>query len=996
MPRKKIPNDENPKKKVTRKKTTKQPTSKEVSSPNFLIVGMGASAGGLDAFKRFFEKLPPNTGMAFVIVQHLDPTHKSMLSELLRNYTKMKVLEVKDNTKVSSNTVYTIPPNKEMGILNGVLKLMDPSQARGHRKTIDYFMRSLASDQKERAVGIIFSGTGSEGANGLKAIKGEGGLAIVQDPESAKYDGMPRSAIASQAADFILTAEKMPEHLINYMKKRLIEPIATQLDMIPQQSILDKIFMLLRDRTGNNFSYYKLSTIKRRIDKRMAINQITKLDTYLKHLQKNPQEVDLLFKELLIGVTSFFRDKEAFEALQKHVVRQIIESKGLNDSIRIWVPGCSTGEEAYSIAIIFDEALRKQKKKISLQIFASDIDEEAIDVARGGIYPDSIAADLSIKHLQRYFTKENNICKVKKELRDKVIFAVQNLIGDPPFSKLDMISCRNLLIYLNTDAQKRVFPIFHYSLNPEGFLFLGTSETIGQFSDLFSATDRKHKIFIRKAGIVKQRPRLDFARTDLDHIISERSKSVILQKTPTLKLADLVEKLLLINYAPGCAVINDKNMAVYFYGNTGKYLQPTQGEATFNILDMARTGLKADLRTAINKARKSKKEEVRYNIQVKTNSSYEPITLRIKPINQLGLTENLMLVIFEDVMVADKKPKQIKSTISEDLPEIIELEHELASTKEYLRTTIEELEISNEELKSANEELQSANEELQSTNEELETSKEELQSVNEEMITVNTELQDKIFELAHAHDDMENLLASTEIGTIFLGNELEIRRFTPSITKVINLIQTDIGRPVSHLSSNLNFDNLTGAAQEVLDSLVAKRMVVQSKDNSWYHMQITPYRTTDNVIDGVVMTFVDISEEKRMEKELAKSNEHLNLAIEALPAVPFTCKANGMHSFDFIFIGKTALKVLGFSPDNFTASSDFWVKRIHRNDEKMVLGNLTKIEKSGFANFIYQWKCANGRYKKLRYIAKLVKTNSNKEDHIVGIWQDVTGVEEKK
>ena len=990
MARKKTPAKSSTNKKSTPKSSVKKTKN---TPPNFLKVGIGASAGGLDAFKRFFENIAHDTGMAFIVVQHLDPTHKSMLSELLRNYTKMQVQEVLDNTKVMPNTVYTIPPNKEMGILNGTLKLMDPVQARGHRRAIDYFMKSLASDQKEKAVGIIFSGTGSEGAIGLKAIKGEGGLSIVQNPETAKYDGMPRSVLAANAADIMLDAEDMPQHLVNYMKRRKIAPIPTQKENAPQQSILDKIFMVLRDRTGNNFSYYKMSTIKRRIDKRMAINQIVKLDTYLKYLQNNAEEVDLLFNELLIGVTSFFRNEDAMEALRTKVIPKILEGKKSGDYIRIWVPGCSTGEEAYTIAILLDEALRKQKKKINLQIFASDLDSAAIDFARLGVYPDSIGGDLSEKRLHAYFNRKKSFYIVKKELRDKVIFAVQNLIADPPFSKLDLISCRNLLIYLNSDAQKIVFPIFHYSLNPDGYLFLGTSETIGHFSNLFSAKDRKHKIFIRKSGIAAQRLRVDFTRTDLDHLIADKSKSTNLDKTSPIKLADLTEKTLLRNYAPSCVVVDDKNNALYFYGDTGKFLQPTAGEPSFNVLDMARMGLRASLRIALNKSRKSKIETNIADVTVKTNGAYETINLRVKPITPTETSEQVLMVIFEEIPASEKKALKPKMIVKEDKTEIIELEHELASTKEYLRTTIEELEISNEELKSANEELQSANEELQSTNEELETSKEELQSVNEEMITVNSELQNKIFELAHAHDDMENLLASTEIGTIFLGSNLEIRRFTPAISKVINLIQTDIGRSIGDLSSNLINKSLTQEARTVLKTLIAKKMVVQTANKKWYHLQITPYRTTDNVIDGVVMTFVDISEEKGLESNLAKSNEHLTLALETLTAVPFTCKYKDSKNIEFIFVGNSVEKVMGFSSERFSSSPDFWFKRIHREDKKSVLEHFENLENNGIKNFDFRWKCSNGRFKKIRTHAKLIKfPKKQNEDYITGIWQDVSSL----
>ena len=955
----------------------------------FLIVGIGASAGGLESFISFFQNIPPNTGMAFVVVQHLDPTHKSLLSDLLRNYTKMTVLEAVDNTRILPNTIYTIPPNKELAIFNGVLQVLEPTEARGFRRTIDHFMRSLAKDQQEKAVGIILSGTGTEGAAGLKAIKGEGGLTLVQDPESAKYDGMPRNAIAAQAADYILPPADMPKHLIRYAEKRVFRPVLAPAETWPQQHILDKIFLLLREHTGNNFSLYKTNTILRRINKRMAINQISQLEAYLKYLQEVPEEADLLFDDLLIGVTSFFRDKEAFQALEATIVPNILNNKANGDPIRIWVAGCSTGEEAYSIAILFDEALNRQKKRLQLQIFATDIDASAIKTARAGIYPESIGLDLGEQRLKRYFIANNHELKIKKELRDKVIFAEQNLVSDSPFSRIDLISCRNLLIYLNADAQKRVFPIFHYSLNPKGILFLGTSETIGQFSHLFHPLDRKHKLFLRKAGIFRYSYPSDFPSTGIPHTAAPDRKLNLEPKHPAMKLSALTEKMLLVNYAPDCVLINDKNTALYFYGNTGKYLQPTPGEASFDILEMARMGLKADLRSAINKARKTKKEEQRKGVKVLSEGGRHTITLKVKPIeNQPGLDDQLLLVIFEEASPQTELPvPEVKKSGEAEPSQLAELEYELTFTKEYLRTTVEELEISNEEMKSANEELQSANEELQSTNEELETSKEELQSVNEELNTVNTELQNMIDELAHAQDDMSNLLASTDIGTVFLSKNLEIRRFTPSINKIMPLIQADIGRPVSHLASNLLYDQLAKDAQEVLDNLRVKKNVVETKDGKWYQMQIVPYRTTNNLIDGVALTFVDITDGKLMEEELKKLNEHLNLTMETLAVVPFTFRAN--ENFDLIFVGESATKVLGFKPDNFTAIPDFWASRIHSDDKDKLIEDLKGVFSKGYSIHEFRWKCSDGDFKHLTGHIRLMQSPlKSTEKYILGIWRE--------
>ncbi len=856
--------------------STKERISTDVKN-KFLIVGMGASAGGLEAFKEFFEAMPDSPGMAFVLVQHLDPTHKSLMVSLLKNHTNMVVTQVRDNTKVVPNHVYIIPPNKDMAIFNGILHLMDPTAARGFRKPIDFFLRSLAEDQAERAVGIILSGTGSEGTLSLKDIKGNGGLSLVQDPNSAKYDGMPRSAIAAGAEDFVLPVKEMPDMLLNYAKNRKFRPEEKPVPVSTPNELLEKVFILLRNETGCNFSDYKSSTVIRRIEKRMALNQITKLENYIKHLQKNRSEIQKLFKELLIGVTSFFRDKEAFDSLQQGVIPEIIINKKDGDTIRIWVPGCSTGEEAYSLAMLFDEAIRRQTKVLKIQIFATDLDENAINFARQGVYPETISPDVSAERIRHYFQAENNTYRIKKEIRDQIIFAQHNLIKDPPFSKLDMVSCRNLLIYLNTEAQRKVFAIFHYALNPKGILFLGNSESLGEYANMFDAVDRKYKIF--KFKDVKHEKMPDIGHLFQEPIHLKATNTPVQNREWQNSLAGITEKILLANYAPACSIINAKGDAVYFSGNTGKYLQPSPGEAKLNIVEMAREGLKTDLRALISKGRKSKKPHVRKNITIKTNTSDQLINLFIRPLTEIGFEEDYWMITFEDVDRIPEKTNEIISKKSvEDTTELHALEQELSATKEYLRSTIEQLEISNEELKSSNEELQSSNEELQSTNEEMETSKEELQSVNEEIVTVNTELQGKIDELAQAYDDMNNLLASTEIGTIFLDSDLKIKRFTPTMARIINLIQTDVGRPIEHLSSNLIYDGLVKDANMVLNKLTPFRTAVKSTDGYWYQMQIMPYRTSQNVIEGVVITFVDITQEKHLAEQLQEFKvkyEHL-------------------------------------------------------------------------------------------------------------------------
>ena len=886
------------------KSTSQKATTKKVASARktiqkkedaFLIVGIGASAGGLEAFKTFFSELPDAPGMAFVIVQHLDPTHKSLMVDLLKKYTKMQISEVKDHTEVLKDHVYIIPPNKDMAIFNGILHLMEPSLPRGFRKPIDFFQRSLANDQGVRAVGIILSGTGTEGTMGLKDIKGHGGLTIVQDPETAQYDGMPRNAITAGVQDFILPIKEIPKLLIKYSKNRNLKPIEKQVEVVKTKDLLEKIFILLRNETGCNFGDYKDSTVLRRVEKRMAINQITKLEDYIKYLQKNAEEVIKLFNELLIGVTSFFRDLEPFEILKKEVVPKIIEKKSNGDTIRIWIPGCSTGEEAYSIAIIFNEVISKQKKNIKVQIFASDIDERAINFARLGVYPDTIVTDVSKGRLHSYFYVEGQNYRIKKEIRDQIVFAEHNLMKDPPFSKLDLISCRNLLIYLNIESQKKVFSIFHYALVNEGVLFLGSSESLGEYADAFDVIDRKNKFFKRKNLQPDKMPQLGY--NFQDPIPTLKATAVpILKKVQQDNLAMITQRLLLSDYTPACAIIDNKNDAVYFSGNTGKYLQPSPGEAKLNIVDMAREGLKTELRTIISKARKSKKLEIATNVKVKTNGNFQTIKLTTRPLNQALNDNGYLMIIFEDLATSTEKPTKVKKEEPENISEVNALQQELDTTKEYLRSTIEQLEVSNEELKSSNEELQSSNEELQSTNEELETSKEELQSVNEEIVTVNTELQGKIDELAKSYDDMNNLLASTEIGTIFLDDQLKIKRFTPSMSKIINLIQNDIGRPIDHLSSNLNYDTLVVDVKNVLAKLTPFTAPVKSRDGIWYQMQIIPYKTAQNVIEGVVITFVDITIEKTLTEELNKIKENYEHLLESTKTVVYSQDKNLIYT----------------------------------------------------------------------------------------------------
>ncbi len=878
----------------------------------FFIVGIGASAGGLEAFKEFFTAMPSTPDMAFVLIQHFDPNHKSLLVQLLKNHTQMTVTEVEDNTKVVPDHVYIIPPNKNMAIFNGVLHLIEPSESRGFWKPIDFFLSSLAEDQRERSVGIILSGTGTEGTLSLKKIKGHGGLAVVQDPKTAKYDEMPRSAISAGAEDFVLPVHEMPNFLITYRKNRKIVPQNKLLPTSGSPELWDKIFTLLRNETGCDFCEYKEATLMRQIEKRMAINQMDKLEDYIKYLQTDRGEVVKLFQELLIGVTCFFRDKEAFRVLQEIIIPRIIRDKKDGDDIRIWVPGCSTGEEAYSLAILFNEAICQQSKKIKVQIFASDLDENAINCARKGVYLETIALDMPPEILARYFQPETVNFRIRKEIRDQVIFSGHNLLKDPPFSKQDLVSCRNLLIYLKPEAQRKVVDVFHYALKPHGILFIGSSESLGNNSYLFEVLDQKNKLYRHKTVDQDEIPNIGHLFRVPIPIINAKNR--IRKKDNGQSLASITEQLLLADYAPACTIINHKGVCVYFSGNTGSYLQPLQGEAQLNILNMATGGLRTELCILINKVRKTLKMKERKGITIEMDGRTRKIDLRIRPMNHLEPIGDYLMVTFHDREEYQEKITGTMVVKSEEVFELHALEQELAETKEYLRSTIEQLEVSNVELKYSNEELQSSNEELQCTNEEMETSKEELQSINEELITVNTELQAKMDELANTNDDLDNLLASTEIGTLFLDSELIIKRFTPSMSQIFNLIPSDVNRSVRDLSSNLINNRLLDELEKVLTTLVPLKTTVKSKDGTWYQMRAIPYQNSENVIKGLTVTFVDTTQETLVTEELKDIKERYEQLLSITKTMVYTQDNNLVYTSlsdkhpDFEFrniVGKT-------------------------------------------------------------------------------------------
>ena len=863
-------------------KTNQNKSDNNSTKVSFPIVGIGASAGGLEALEKFFKAMPENAGIAFVVVMHLDPNHKSILSEILQKFTKMQVVLINDNLKVVPNKIFIIPPNKRLSIFNGSLYLF---KVNNHELIIDSFFTSLAADQGSNSNCIIFSGTGTDGTKGLSSIKEESGLVIVQDKDSSKYDGMPGSAIATGLADAILVPEKMPEYIIESVK----DPERTSSKENIKQyknnhDSLREVLNLLRKITSYDFSQYKEKTIFRRIEKRMFVNKKNSISDYLSYSQQNTNEMKLLFKELLIGVTNFFRNPDAFEALKETYLPRLFANFKDNSNIRIWIPGCSTGEEVYSIAIIIKEYLNIINKHFNVQIFGTDICEDYITTARTGIYPEFITADVKQERIDNFFIKKEGCYHIRKSIREMVVFAPHNLINDPPFTKLDMLCCRNLLIYFTPELQKKLISSFHYSLKNGGILFLGSSESTAQHQDYFSILDKKWKIYKKLPLIKPLQPIINFSHKESIDIIESNNNSTEtvkpIKQQENTNIIKLLKAILSHSSLPPCAVIDKKGDILYIYGRTGRFLEPAQGETSLNIFKMARHGLKTGLLKAVNKV-KAQQTEVRSNkLKVRYDGNFVEINLIIRPLQELQTEfKDIMLVLFQESISSINIPKtrrvvSIKDKEKKDTIE--ELEEELLYTKETLELTSIELETNNNELRSLNEELQSTNEELQSTNEELETSKEELQSLNEESNTLNSELQNRIDKLTTANDDIKNLLDATEIATVFLNIDLKIRRFTPCATEIFPLISADIGRPITDFASNLIGIDLYKYSEKVLNDLTIQEFEAKSRNKIIYRVKVKPYRTINNVIDGVVITFEDITKLKIFEHKISE----LSLSFE--------------------------------------------------------------------------------------------------------------------
>lgn len=840
------------------------------------IVGIGASAGGLEALNQLLGSLGPNPGAAFVIVQHLAPKHESMLTEILSRATELPVSEVVDGDTVAANHVYIIPPNAFLAIQNGVLHLTPRAGSLGHYMPVDYFLQSLADDQGPRAVGVILSGTANDGTQGMLAIQAAGGVTFAQDEASAKFSGMPLSAIDSGSVDFVLPPGKIATEITRIVKA--IEHLRPADDEQASDDGLQKIFLMLRRATGIDFNHYKHATIIRRIRRRMLLLNI-KIPQYLERLQSDPVELEALTGDVLINVTSFFRDPEVFEALKTKLLPRLIDQREPGDPIRVWVPGCSTGEEPYSIAIAILEFIADLKTNFPIQIFATDVSEKVLDLARIGVYK---APELSPERLRRYFVRVDNGYQVSKAVRDVCIFAKQDVTRDPPFSRIDLVSCRNLLIYLGRPLQKRVMQTFHYALKPSGYLILGTSENIGPHAELFSVIDGKNKMFMPRA--IPSKVGFDFG----SHLESGAmfDAEVHYKESPAKGQRDMnseVSRLILNKYTPAGVVVNDAFEIVQFRGHTAPYLEPAPGEASLNLLRMAREGLLLALRNTIQRAKATRGPVRREGIAVQSNGRLRVLTIEVIPLQVASPNEHYFLVLFQEEPAkpaAAGKKKEAKGA-SETL-QSQRLQNELAATKTYLQSIAAEHESTMEDLRAASEEIQSSNEELQSTNEELETAKEELQSANEELITLNEELQNRNRDLCLVNSDLNNLLTTVSVPIVMLGTDLRIRRFTPTAGALLNIIPSDIGRKITDLKPNLSVIDLAALVTEVVDSVTMKEIEVQDQEGRWHLMRIRPYKNVDEKITGVVVAVFDINAVKRTTQMVQHAREYAESILQSV------------------------------------------------------------------------------------------------------------------
>jgi len=865
--------------------------------PGFHYVGIGASAGGLEAIEDFFSHMPEDSNLAFIVIQHLSPDYKSLMVELLSKKTKIPVHRCTDGMQVKPNNIYMIPPKKNLTIFHGKLVLREKDNIPGVNLPIDIFLKSLAEDQADRSIAIILSGTGSDGTRGVRAVKEQGGMVMVQDDTTAKFDGMPRAAISTGVADFVLPPEKMPAQLLAYIDHPYVAGKEKSRNLIKDQKGLTRIFSELRERTKVDFTYYKPSTISRRIERRMSVNQINDLDDYVRYIQKYPVEIMTLYRELLIGVTSFFRDPEAMKELMETCLPQLI-SATKNREIRFWVTACSTGEEAYTLAILAKEVMEKTGENRDIKIFATDLDRDAVMQAGNGVYPESIAADLTPRLLGKYFYRKGDNYQIARNIREMVVFAQHNLVMDPPFTKIDLISCRNLLIYLQPVLQEKAMRMFNFSLNPGGILFLGTSETIGNMTDCFETVHQKYKIYRSRGKLSPDVPMTDTVAT---HEKKDEKKDKAPQPfsfpyrerrrqhpADATNLMDRYVRALEDEYLPLSAVVNQQMEVLHIFGETRDYFQVPSGRVVYDITKMAVKELAIPLATGIQKVFRTKEQLVYSNVKIKQKNNTRTVRLRILPLPDQKTTDPLVAVFFEETKKQENTDVNTIETydLEADVQQrIADLEQELQFSNENLQATIEELETSNEELQATNEELLASNEELQSTNEEL-------QSTNEELITVNSEYQSKIIELTQMSNDVENLLSSSGIEVMILDENYEIRKYSPGITKIFHILDKDMGRPISHLSHNLIDFDAFAAVQTVQQSKKGISFEKKDRENLTYLIHILPYHIGPDTYAGFMLTFVDTTELDQTRKDLIQTRKISSDIVAHMPAGLFIYTEN--------------------------------------------------------------------------------------------------------
>ena len=943
------------------------------------IVGIGASAGGLNALKEFFKHVPEDSGLAYVVVVHLSPDHKSMLDQLLQPHIKMPVKQVSASTSIEPNTVYIIPPNSNLDTIDTHLRLSELEEKRSERAPIDHFLRTLAKIHDGNAIGVILSGTGSDGTLGMKEIKACGGLTIAQDPTEAEYDGMPQSAIATGIIDLVLPIAEMPSKIISYSTTTPdVAALGKEADLKSEdKKTIQKIFAQVKTRTNNDFSRYKLSTVMRRLERRMQIYEIAKLNEYLELLRKNPEEAKTLSDDFLINVTNFFRDEAVFDFLKENTIPQILKKKNPEEMVRIWSIGCATGEEAYSLAIILSEAIAEMDSPPTVQIFATDLHEASISKARQGFFPGDITVDVSKERLSRFFTPGDGGYHIRKEIREMVIFTPHNLLSDPPFSKLDMVMCRNLMIYLQREVQRDVFDLLHYALLPNGFLALGSSETLEK-SELFK-TEQKDLALFSKKNVNGPEPRLPVFPETKTHTTQKLTNV----DQEIISIGDLHHKTV-EQFGPPSILISADYQLMHISDTAGRYLQMPGGQPSKDIFRLIRIDLALELRSVIH-ASKEKKKTVRSSpVRITLDGEKRQVFLSARFIEKEKY-DNVILLVFEEYDEPRKTSQQTGDKKKNDfyLKRIEELENELQDKKQQIQAVIEEYETSREEMKASNEELQSSNEELRSTLEELETSKEELQSVNEELTTVNQENRHKVEELSQVSDDLQNLLKATDIATLFVNRDHRIVRYTSKINDLFNIRQADHGRPLSDITNKLGYPNFTDDIDKVIKTLHSQEKEITDENKNCYITRLIPYRTTEDKIDGVVITFIDITERKRAEERIAENEERLRLTLDAMNIGSWMREYNNEE----LFIDENNAKIFSFKGGAQTVPVEQIYERIHPEDREMVKQATKKAwNKNDRYNLEFR-VILNGKERWINGRGKVVKDSTRK---MIGINFDVT------